>query len=137
MHVIMLKYILLCALNPQVCKLKGHGRLTQWQQPRKIQVCPLAHTAAATRAFHAQKLARETLFPSTSTIETDMPYVCISGTLGYTAQAVLAEEQLPQYGRSFRQLLVDVTPETATRLHIKVSPKGATRWEVPEFIVQR
>lgn len=66
-----------------------------------------------------------------------MPFCLFPGTLGYTAQAVLAEEQLPQYGRSFRQLLVEVTPETASRLHIKVSPKGVKRWEVPEFIVQR
>lgn len=60
-----------------------------------------------------------------------------AGGLGYTAAAVLAEEQLPEYGRSFRQLQVEVTPETASRLHIKVKPKGAPRYEVPEFIVQR
>jgi hypothetical protein len=60
-----------------------------------------------------------------------------AGDLGYTAAAVLSEEQLPQYGRSFRQLQVEVTPETASRLHIKIKPKGVTRWEVPEYIVQR
>ena len=68
---------------------------------------------------------------------TDTPSCPSPGTLGYTAQAVLAEEQLPQYGRSFRRLLVEVTPETSTRLHIKISPKGEQRWEVPEYIVKR
>lgn len=60
-----------------------------------------------------------------------------AGSLAYTAQAVLSEEQLPEYGRSFRQLEVEVTPETASRLHIKIKPKGVTRWEVPEYIVTR
>lgn len=67
-------------------------------------------------------------------------YACallLVGDLGYTASAVLAEEQLPEYGRSFRQLTVEVTPETASRLHIKIRPRTGTRFEVPEFIVQR
>lgn len=64
--------------------------------------------------------------------------VCMTaGSLAYTAQAVLAEEQLPELGRSFRQLNVEVTPETPSRLHIKIKPKGVARWEVPEYIVAR
>jgi hypothetical protein len=61
----------------------------------------------------------------------------LAGNLGYTATAVLHEEQLPDLGRSFRQLTAEVTPETANRLHIKVKPKSVSRWEVPEYIVQR
>ncbi|KAF8062769.1 alpha-glucosidase [Scenedesmus sp. PABB004] len=50
----------------------------------------------------------------------------------------VASDPVPEYGTPFEELRVEVTPETATRLHVKVQPNdGSTRWEVPEFIVQR
>jgi alpha-glucosidase len=44
---------------------------------------------------------------------------------------------LPEYGASFDRLTVEATPETATRLHIKVYPTDVKRWEVPESLVPR
>jgi hypothetical protein len=57
--------------------------------------------------------------------------------LSYTAQLELTSEGVPQYGPSFKQLTYQVTPETPSRLRIKVSPTGVKRWEVPASIVQR
>jgi hypothetical protein len=60
-----------------------------------------------------------------------------ASSLARTTQLSLVNEQLQQYGESFEQLTVQVTPETANRLHVKVSPTGQQRWEVPESIVPR
>jgi hypothetical protein len=46
-------------------------------------------------------------------------------------------EHLPEYGDSFKQLTVQVIPETPSRLHVKISPAGQQRWEVPERVVPR
>jgi hypothetical protein len=32
---------------------------------------------------------------------------------------------------------VDVQHETASRLHVKISPAGMKRWEVPEWLLPR
>jgi hypothetical protein len=57
--------------------------------------------------------------------------------LAYSAQLELSQDTLHQYGPSFKQLTVQVTPETPSRLRVKVSPTGVQRWEVPQSIVQR
>jgi hypothetical protein len=49
----------------------------------------------------------------------------------------LDDEQLPEYGPSFKKLDVEVTPETVERLHVKILPSGIKRWEVPDSIVPR
>jgi hypothetical protein len=49
----------------------------------------------------------------------------------------LSKEALPEYGASFDRLTVEATPETPSRLHIKVYPTEGKRWEVPESIVPR
>ncbi|KAF6253912.1 glycosyl hydrolases family 31-domain-containing protein [Scenedesmus sp. NREL 46B-D3] len=49
----------------------------------------------------------------------------------------LSKDLLPEYGASFDRLAVEATPETPTRLHIKVYPTEGKRWEVPESIVPR
>uniref|UniRef100_A0A383WFG9 Maltase n=1 Tax=Tetradesmus obliquus TaxID=3088 RepID=A0A383WFG9_TETOB len=49
----------------------------------------------------------------------------------------LSKNVLPEYGASFERLTVEATPETPTRLHIKVFPTDSKRWEVPESIVPR
>jgi hypothetical protein len=49
----------------------------------------------------------------------------------------LSNEQVLQYGSSFNELDVEITPETASRLHVKIKPAGHQRWEVPESIVPR
>ncbi|WIA20582.1 hypothetical protein OEZ85_004970 [Tetradesmus obliquus] len=60
-----------------------------------------------------------------------------ASSLARTTQLSLVNEQLQQYGQSFEQLTVQVTPETASRLHVKVAPTGQQLWEVPESIVPR
>jgi hypothetical protein len=60
-----------------------------------------------------------------------------ASSLARTTQLNLVNEQLQRYGQSFEQLTVQVTPETASRLHVKVSPTGQQRWEVSESIVPR
>lgn len=59
------------------------------------------------------------------------------GGLKSTVQLSLGSELLQQYGKSFRDLSVEVIPETASRLRVKVSPTGTPRWEVPQSIVPR
>lgn len=59
------------------------------------------------------------------------------GGLAHAAQVSLENELLSEYGASFEQLSVDVKPETASRLHIKVYPTREERWEVPEAMVPR
>jgi hypothetical protein len=49
----------------------------------------------------------------------------------------LDDEQLPEYGPSFKKLDVEVTPETVERLHVKIRPSDTQRWEVPESIIPR
>jgi alpha-glucosidase len=49
----------------------------------------------------------------------------------------LSKDGVPEYGPSFNRLTVEATPETPTRLHIKVYPTDGKRWEVPESIVPR
>jgi hypothetical protein len=49
----------------------------------------------------------------------------------------LDDEQLPEYGPSFKKLDVEVTPETVERLHVKILPSNDARWEVPESIIPR
>lgn len=50
----------------------------------------------------------------------------------------LVTEHLPEYGDSFKQLTVQVSPETPYRLHVKISPAGEQgRWEVPQKVVPR
>lgn len=62
---------------------------------------------------------------------------CNAGGLAQTAQISLDNEFEAGYGPSFRQLSVDITPETASRLHVKIKPVGQQRWEVPETMVPR
>lgn len=52
-------------------------------------------------------------------------------------QVSLKDDKLSQYGASFDDLTIEVTPETESRLHVKVKPAGEQRWEVPESIVPR
>eukprot|EP00878_Enallax_costatus_P002700 GHUV01002888.1.p1 GENE.GHUV01002888.1~~GHUV01002888.1.p1 ORF type:complete len:873 (+),score=203.93 GHUV01002888.1:194-2812(+) len=61
----------------------------------------------------------------------------IAGGPTTVTQLALNSEVLSEYGTSFEQLSVEATPETASRLHVKISPVGQQRWEVPESIVQR
>lgn len=61
----------------------------------------------------------------------------VAGGPTTVTQLSLNSEVLAQYGASFQDLSVEVTPETASRLHVKISPPGQQRWEVPESIVQR
>lgn len=49
----------------------------------------------------------------------------------------LDDEQLPEYGASFKKLDVEVTPETIERLHVKIRPSDQPRYEVPESIIPR
>jgi hypothetical protein len=49
----------------------------------------------------------------------------------------LSKDALPEYGASFERLTVEATPETPTRLHVKIYPTDSKRWEVPESIVPR
>jgi hypothetical protein len=49
----------------------------------------------------------------------------------------LSAETLPQYGRSFGNVTVDIEPETESRLHVKIRPAGKKRWEVPESLLPR
>jgi hypothetical protein len=49
----------------------------------------------------------------------------------------LSAETMPQYGRSFGNLTVDIVPETESRLHVKIRPAGKKRWEVPESLLPR
>lgn len=49
----------------------------------------------------------------------------------------LDDEQLPEFGASFKKLDVEVTPETVERLHIKIKPTDEARWEVPESVIPR
>ncbi|KAF8062771.1 Alpha-glucosidase [Scenedesmus sp. PABB004] len=60
-----------------------------------------------------------------------------AAALGAVSQLRLATEQLPAYGPSFKDLTVEVTPESAARLHVKIAPTGQRRWEVPESIIKR
>ncbi|KAF6262828.1 glycosyl hydrolases family 31-domain-containing protein [Scenedesmus sp. NREL 46B-D3] len=60
-----------------------------------------------------------------------------AGGLAYTTQVSLSSDALQEYGSSFRQLSVEVTPETAHRLRVRIQPVGQQRWEVPESIVPR
>jgi hypothetical protein len=53
------------------------------------------------------------------------------------ADLTLVTEHLPEYGDSFKQLSVSITPETPYRLHVKIAPLGVARWEVPETVVAR
>jgi N-terminal barrel of NtMGAM and CtMGAM, maltase-glucoamylase len=63
---------------------------------------------------------------------------CFAGAQAYVAAvAATGRDPVPQYGQSFEQLDVTVTPETASRLRVKVAPTGVPRWEVPEMIVAR
>lgn len=52
-------------------------------------------------------------------------------------QLSLTDDKLTQYGAGFNDLSVEVTPESETRLHVKIQPTGQKRWEVPESIVPR
>jgi hypothetical protein len=56
---------------------------------------------------------------------------------GFVVHVVLEDEQLPEYGPSFKELDVAVTPESHSRLHVKISPSGVKRWEVPESVIKR
>jgi len=49
----------------------------------------------------------------------------------------LSNDLMQQYGPSYQQLDVEVTPETSSRLHVKIRPSGRPRWEVPDSIVPR
>ncbi|KAF8062770.1 Alpha-glucosidase [Scenedesmus sp. PABB004] len=60
-----------------------------------------------------------------------------ASALGAASQLRLATEQLPAYGPSFKDLTVEVMPESAARLHVKIAPTGQRRWEVPESIIKR
>jgi hypothetical protein len=64
-------------------------------------------------------------------------FMVISGSLKQITELNLANEQLSQYGPSFTGLSVEVTPETTSRLHVKIQPSSAKRWEVPDNIVPR
>jgi hypothetical protein len=64
-------------------------------------------------------------------------YYCSTGPLQSEIDLALVNEHLPEYGDSFKQLTVQVMPETPTRLHVKISPAGQQRWEVPEKVVPR
>lgn len=41
------------------------------------------------------------------------------------------------FGPDFENLSVEFTQETAHRLHMKITPKGEDRWEVPESVLKR
>lgn len=60
-----------------------------------------------------------------------------SSTGARVLQLSLTDDKLSQYGASFNDLTIEVTPETESRLHVKVKPTGQQRWEVPESIVPR
>lgn len=60
-----------------------------------------------------------------------------AGPLQSEIDLTLVTEHLPEYGDSFKQLTVQVTPETPNRLHVKIAPAGEQRWEVPETVVPR
>lgn len=64
-------------------------------------------------------------------------FLAAAGGLAYTTQVSLSSDALQEYGSSFRQLSVEVTPETAHRLRVRIQPVGQQRWEVPESIVPR
>lgn len=64
-------------------------------------------------------------------------FLCDSAGLGRAVKLQLTSEQQQQYGPSFEELTADITPETASRLHVKIQPTGQARWEVPNSIVPR
>lgn len=41
------------------------------------------------------------------------------------------------YGSDFAQLSVEITLETSLRTHMKITPVGESRWEVPESVLPR
>lgn len=54
------------------------------------------------------------------------------------AKLALVQEALPKFGPSFKELLVEATPETASRLHVKIRPAaGKPRYEVPTALLPR
>ncbi|WIA40775.1 hypothetical protein OEZ86_004455 [Tetradesmus obliquus] len=97
------------------------------KQPRIILLLALCATAVAGTAADAVQWSSYTVDHSQS----------IAGGLAYTTQVSLSSDALQEYGPSFQQLSVQVTPETAQRLHVRVAPVGQQRWEVPESLVPR
>jgi alpha-glucosidase len=57
----------------------------------------------------------------------------ITGTLNLVEDSGM----FSSYGPDFTQLSVDITLETSLRTHMKITPVGETRWEVPESILPR
>jgi hypothetical protein len=74
---------------------------------------------------------------TTCGLHVSIPFLLAQDGLACSAQLDLQKDVLHQYGPSFKQLTLQVTPETPSRLHVKVSPTGMKRWEVPASIVQR
>lgn len=88
-------------------------------------------------AAHSMKLssaAVEPNKPASTTTTNNARHHAAGATV---SRLRLSKEVLPEYGPSFERLTVEATPETPTRLHIKVFPTDSKRWEVPESIVPR
>jgi hypothetical protein len=60
----------------------------------------------------------------------DDPYH-MTGTLSLNEPSGL------KFGTDFSELNMEVIQETASRTHIKISPNGEARWEVPESVLPR
>lgn len=57
----------------------------------------------------------------------------ITGTLNLNQDSGM----FSSYGPDFAQLSVEITLETSVRTHMKITPVGETRWEVPESVLPR
>eukprot|EP00877_Chromochloris_zofingiensis_P000355 jgi/Chrzof1/1031/Cz01g37220.t1 len=54
-----------------------------------------------------------------------------------TLQLQLLKQILPELGRDFTDLTVAVEYQSPQRLHVKITPVGVQRWEVPENLIPR
>eukprot|EP00775_Hariotina_reticulata_P010096 gene10096-10252_t len=93
-------------------------------QQHRQQLEERASPAAAAGALLSRALNRDVL-------------VARTGTATSVTQLQLSKEHALEYGSSLGELDVEITPETASRLHVKIKPAGQNRWEVPGSIVPR
>lgn len=65
-------------------------------------------------------------------------YKAVSESAGKSSGTLsLNEASGLKFGTDFSELNMDVTQETETRTHIKISPVGEKRWEFPENLLPR
>jgi hypothetical protein len=65
------------------------------------------------------------------------PLMPPAGGLGSITRLSLRQDQQLRYGPSFKELHMELQPQTPQRLYVQIKPEGQDRWRVPDSIVSR